>query len=134
MTTILTCSNHLVSLIKLIQGKDIYAYAKQERQMPELPDGATTVGNLGERHVILKVESLVIPMQEFVSGALEFRSQAQQLIIIFTGHIEVYIIVPRNETLMTDGTQNGSATTYVTKVMPLEEFLGELEHFQQTSL
>ena len=53
MTTILTCSNHLVSLIKLIQGKDIYAYAKQERQMPELPDGTMAVGNLGE----LRVES-----------------------------------------------------------------------------
>ena len=33
------------------------AYAKQERQMPELPDGTMAVGNLGERHVVLRVES-----------------------------------------------------------------------------
>jgi hypothetical protein len=73
-------------------------------------------------------------MQEFVSGALELRSQAQQLFIVLTRHVEVDVIVPRNETLMTDSTQDGSATTYITKVMLLEEFLSELEHFQQTSL
>ena len=66
MTTILTCSNHLVSLIEFIQGENIYAYAKQERQMPELPDGTAAVGNLGERHVILRVEgpTLVLPCRE----------------------------------------------------------------------
>ena len=57
MATVLACSNHLVSLIELIQGENIYADAKQEWQMPELPDGTMAVGNLGERHVVLGIDN-----------------------------------------------------------------------------
>ena len=130
MASILTGSNHLVWLIELVEREDVDAYAKQERKMLELPNRTLQVGNLGKRHVV----AWSSPIEEFVAATLKFVSKTKQSLIILSGHINVDVIVPRNEAFVADSTQNGSTTTDVAKPMLLEEFLRELEHFQQTNL
>ena len=130
MAAILAGGDCLVRFVELIEGENVYVDAHDEGQMLELPDGGVAVGNLCERHVV----TLVSHGDDVVAQRAQLVSHREKPFVITSRHVDVNVVVPRNEALMAYCSQNGSSAAHVGHVVLAEKILCEEEGLEQFRL
>ena len=109
-----------------IQREDVHIQAQLELLLLtvfDLQGGHIAELGVGEQEALVLLEV----KQAILLGVLENR---QQSVVILTGHQHVHVIVPRNEALVTDGSEEGTVRDKVTDVILLAEIVEGLEDLQ----
>ena len=98
--------------------------------MLKLPNGAATVGYLGKGCVV----ALVGHRDDVVALGAYGIAHGQETVVVGPWHVDVYVIVPGYEALVTHCSEHSTAASHVSYAVSLEEVLGEEERLKQLFL
>ena len=105
------------SSILKIQDKHIDVGTKYERYTLKLPDGGITMRKLGMRTIVAGRTGI----DDLIIGSRQLTAQSNKPVVIGAFHIYIDIIIPRDESPMSDSSDHGSScSTIADAVIPAE--------------
>ena len=76
----------------------------------------------------------IVGTNRFIGLRQPLTGMLHQQIVIRTGHTDIHIVIPRDESLMTHGTEHGSCPEIITQIVIFAYLVNGLKYFQNMQL